>query len=116
MPSGGPYGQGHLQKGKDRKEPLWEVELVNQTGLRIYRKESNESIFYIQDMVHTRFNKEVTYGMPSHRVMGMGERNGPLLLEEDGIYTLFARDAVAEEETGRPPGHNTYSSMPIYLA
>jgi hypothetical protein len=67
-------------------------------------------------MLIGRYNKEITYKMPTKRVIGMGERNDNLVLKEDSIYTLFARDIVEEVETGRMPGHSTYSSQPIYLA
>ena len=53
--------------------------------------------------------------MPTQMVIGMGERNGNLRLKENKIYTLFAKDVVQEVETGEPPGHNTYSSQPVYM-
>lgn len=98
------------------KTSLYRVEADNQSSLKIIRNANNETIFSLTNLMYSKYNKEVSYEMPTKQVIGMGERNNRLVLKENSIYTLMARDTLADLETGRSPGHNTYSSMPIYLA
>jgi len=63
----------------------------------------------------TKYNKYVNYLGNSSFLVGLGERNNDLRLKVDSMYTLFAKDSVAELENGES-GHNIYSSIPMYLS
>eukprot|EP00830_Metopus_es_P013391 TRINITY_DN3243_c0_g3_i1.p1 TRINITY_DN3243_c0_g3~~TRINITY_DN3243_c0_g3_i1.p1 ORF type:complete len:828 (+),score=128.41 TRINITY_DN3243_c0_g3_i1:125-2608(+) len=67
----------------------------------------NLPFVYLKNFIHMKFM------VNSRHIFGLGERVSKFELE-DGIYSLWNYDNVAEE-TGIPPGNNMYGSHAFYL-
>ena len=47
--------------------------------------------------------------------MGLGERVQEDLFYQDGVYSMWNRDATTPKEDGRPPGNNIYGTHPFFM-
>jgi len=54
-------------------------------------------------------------GSDFNGIYGLGERVQKDLPYPDGVYTMYARDAVMPLEDGKVPGKGTYGTFPFYL-
>lgn len=48
--------------------------------------------------------------------MGLSERVSNNLFLENGVYSLWSRDAADPVETGKTPGNNMYGTHPFFMA
>lgn len=48
-------------------------------------------------------------------IFGLGERVSSLLTYQDGVYSMFARDAGTPTDHGTIPGSNVYGVHPFYM-
>ena len=48
-------------------------------------------------------------------IMGLGERVQFDLFYEDGVYSIWNRDAGTPPDNGRPPGKNVYGTHPFFM-
>lgn len=54
-------------------------------------------------------------GTNFHGIAGLAERTSNELFLEDGVYSLWARDAPNPVENGELPGANIYGVHPFYM-
>lgn len=47
--------------------------------------------------------------------MGLGERVSSDLFYDDGVYSIWNRDAGTPPDNGRPPGKNVYGTHPFFM-
>ena len=47
--------------------------------------------------------------------MGLGERVSTSLFYDDGVYSMWNRDAATPPDNGRPPGKNVYGTHPFFM-
>ena len=61
-------------------------------------------------------NVKVTSQDPDFKgVFGLGERAAEDIFLKDGVYSMWARDSLTPDESGKPPGNNMYGTHPFFM-
>ncbi len=103
----------------DQADLLYKITLIKKPfAIQVVRKSTGESIYNTinSSFIFTDKYIEIQNKIRTDFIMGFGERNFKSKLDVGDIYTSWSRDEPNEIEDGWPPGKNTYSYHPMYLA
>ena len=104
----------------------WENNTVGNSSCMIHFSRMNNGvrvpIFEIQDIILNDNLNVFRTGVYTHyqggyarRIMGLSEQVSNELFLNDGVYSLWNRDAADPPQTGTLPAQNMYGSHPFYM-